>query len=232
MKKIISIILAGALIFGLAGCGVLQEDYDAVTSESKGLKSDIDSLKSELSQLQTEYDSLKKLNRTITYYTDANSSGKFDYSSSTASFNYDESLTTLMELNDPPGAALLYPSSLSANLTDDEFLTENTQMTIATMQIDPAVALFIMSGGEESLTELATGLFKVAKDDIIDVEISAGELFKGPVIYKCKLADGREGYFKALSNDSGNLSMAVAVLNDDVPIEEAEAISLAFDSVK
>lgn len=236
MKKQLSIVLSGVILLGLAGCsGVAQSDYDAVVSKNESLTSEVARLTTRLVDLQNDYNNLEKINDTNDYFQAADSSGKFDYSNGAASFNYDKSVTTLMEIGDADSfsdAVVLYPNALSGNVSDDDFLKSHTQMTAAKMKIDSMTALLLIAGDEESLNELATGLFGVSESDIVYTKILEGELFEGPVIFRSELSDGRKGNVKILKNESGVLSMVVAVLNDDAPEEQVKAISLAFDSAE
>lgn len=59
MKRVVTVLLVLGLSLSFAGCGVKQEEYDKVVSESAATSSDLESAKAQLTDVTAELDKLK-----------------------------------------------------------------------------------------------------------------------------------------------------------------------------
>lgn len=211
MKKIISIILAGALFFSLSGCGVSQEDYDTLLEDNK-------SLQSQVSSLTSKYDSLVQSSDTV-------------YQNDTFNLSYNDNLLTLTEVPDTDGASdmiLLLPADSAANFNDSDFLFTNSLLYTSTYQVDDEPLASLLSGSEIFLKPFAGGVFGT---DFDSVYATTGYPYNSNVIFYADKGD--EIYqIKILGNSDKGMSIVAMHLKNDVPEEQLQALTEVFSNIK
>lgn len=232
MKKTLSIILPVVMLLGLAGCGVAQADYDSAVSENASLKTEVEDLKSQLSELQSKYDTLEAVYGA--YAAASSASTGSDYSNVAASFDYDKSLISLMEIDDSgnfSGMVALLPKSSQADFAAENFLSDNTLMYVANMAVEESLVPLLISGDASFVKSFAAGIFRIEADDFQSASVYRG-IDGSSSSFESVLPNGNAGNVKIIKRDDGTISTIVEVLKDDVPQEEKQAISDAFDSAK